>query len=314
MANTSTLLEHAGVRLTCIEERRITPGTGVRIRCPGNLHTAERREIMGTSRFGGYEDQPFLAELYDFVPGYVQRPDLDFYLGMCRSSPGKVLELGCGTGRVLIPAAREGCDIVGLDLSEHMLTECRKKLQAEPREVQERVTLVQGSMTDFIMGTTFALVTIPFRPFQHLISVPEQLACLRCINRHLDIRGKLVLDVFQVDLGKIADPWPQEEVEDVADIALPDGRRLRRTNRLVGLHRADQCMDVEIIFYLTETDGTTHRLVQAFPFRYFFRYEVEHLLARCGFRVVDLFGNFDGSPLTDESPEMIFMARKVQND
>ncbi len=46
----------------------------------------------------------------------------------------------------------------------------------------------------------------------------------------------------------------------------------------------------------------------AFPLRYFFRYEVEHLLARCGFRVEETFGDFDRSPLRDNSPEMILVA------
>ena len=55
------------------------------------------------SKFGDYEDNPFLAELYDLVPRYSGRRDLDFYLDICRSAGGKVLELGCGTGRVLAP-------------------------------------------------------------------------------------------------------------------------------------------------------------------------------------------------------------------
>ena len=82
------------------------------------------------SKHGGYDDQPFLADLYDLVPGYASRRDLEFYLELCRSARGKVLELGCGTGRVLIPAAAEGVDIVGLDLSPHMLARCREKLAA----------------------------------------------------------------------------------------------------------------------------------------------------------------------------------------
>jgi len=48
------------------------------------------------------------------------------------------------------------------------------------------------------------------------------------------------------------------------------------------------------------------------PFRYFYRYEVEHLLSRCGFRVAELFGNFDKSPFSDDSPEMIFVAERVE--
>ena len=76
------------------------------------------------SKFGGYEDKPFLAELYDFVPAYSHRRDLDFYVDLCRSGGGKVLELGCGTGRLVLPIASAGLEIVGLDLSEYMLAKC----------------------------------------------------------------------------------------------------------------------------------------------------------------------------------------------
>jgi hypothetical protein len=68
---------------------------------------------------------------------------------------------------------------------------------------------------------------------------------------------------------------------------------------------------VEIIYNVMHPDGRQERLVMAFPFRYFFRYEVEHLLARCGFKVAETYGDFDRSPLQDNSPEMIFVARAV---
>jgi len=77
------------------------------------------------SRFGGYEDQAFVAEFYDFDPIYAVRPDVEFYVDLARSAGGTVLELGCGTGRILIPTAAAGCEIVGLDISEYMLAKCR---------------------------------------------------------------------------------------------------------------------------------------------------------------------------------------------
>jgi len=265
------------------------------------------------SRFGGYEDNPFLAEIYDLVPHYSGRRDLGFYLDLCRSAHGKVLEVGCGTGRVLIPAAEAGVEIVGLDLSPHMLSRCMEKLDVQPQEVRDRVSLTCGSMTGFQLYATFALAIVPFRPFQHLVEVEDQLSCLRCINKHLEPGGKLAFDLFQADLGKIADPGGTEEKEDVPEFGLPDGRRLRRCSRFVSKHRVEQVNEVELIYYLTDAEGSTRRLVQGFPFRYFFRYEVEHLLARCGFRALNLFGDFDKSPLRDDSPEMIFVAEKVGN-
>ncbi len=265
------------------------------------------------SKFGGYEEQPFIAELYDFMPGYTDRPDLDFYLDLSRSTDGKILELGCGTGRVLIPTAAAGSQVVGLDLSEYMLARCREKLRSRPDEVQDRVRLVQGTMTDFELRETFGLVTTPFRPFQHLVSVVDQLACLQCVNRHLSIGGKLVLDLFQVDPRRMYDPVYTQESEDFPEIDLPDGRRLRRTHRTTAFRRTEQINDIEMTYHVTHPDRRIERLVQAFPFRYFFRYEVEHLLARCGFRTQALFGSFDRSPLTNDSPEMIFIAEKYKD-
>jgi hypothetical protein len=109
------------------------------------------------------------------------------------------------------------------------------------------------------------------------------------------------------------DPKFTIESEDVPEVKLPDGRRVRRCHRIAGFHQAEQYNDIELIYYVTYPDGQKERLVQEFPFRYFFRYEVEHLLARCGFRVVGLFGNYDRSPLTDRSPEMIYVAEKCED-
>ncbi len=262
------------------------------------------------SKYGGYETLPFVAELYDWVPLYSQRPDTGFYVDACRSAKGEVLELGCGTGRVLIPAARAGCEITGLDLSEYMLEVCREKLNAEPDEVRQRVNLVRGNMTKFTLQQRFDLAIIPFRPFQHLVSVKEQMDCLESIHRHLNPRGRIILDVFQPKLSVIIDPKRVEETENVPELTLPDGRKFRRTGRVPATHTSEQVIEVELIHYVTTPNGDTERLVSLFPMRYFFRYELEHLLARCGFNVADIHGDFNKSLLTDDSPEMIFVAEK----
>lgn len=265
------------------------------------------------SRFGGYEDEPFIAEYYDCIPGYCDRADQDFYLDQARRAGGTILELGCGTGRVLIPLAGAGYDITGLDLSPHMLSKCRQKLAAQPEKTQDRVLLAQASMVDFQLNRVFDLVIAPFRSFQHLLSIEEQLACLHCINRHLVMGGTLILDLFQVKLDRIYDPKYLEEVEDFAETELPDGTRLRRSSRISAFHRAEQYNDVELIYHITHPDGSKERLVQAFPFRYFFRYEVEHLLTLRGFEVVGIYGDYDRSALHSDSPEMIFVARKCRD-
>jgi SAM-dependent methyltransferase len=268
-------------------------------------------EITGMGKHGGYEDEPIVAEFYDL---YATRSDIGFYLDYCRAAKGKILELGCGTGRILIPAADSDCQITGLDLSQHMLAKCGEKLKQKSADVQNRVRLIKDSMTDFNLNEKFRLTIIPFHAFQHLISVDDQLSCLECIHRHLEKDGKLIFDVFHVNFDKIDSPRNKEEVEADPEFELADGRRFRRTYRITAFNRAEQYNNVEIFHYLTDTDGTTIRLVQAFPFRYFFRYEVEHLLVRCGFNLVESFGDFSKAPIGDDSPEMIFVAKKRQAD
>jgi SAM-dependent methyltransferase len=263
-----------------------------------------------TTSYGGYDDIDAVGELYDQVPIYTSRPDQEFYLDAARAAAGKILEVGCGTGRVLVPTARLGREVVGLDRSHRMLARCREKVAQEPDDVRRRVRLHEGDMRDFDLGEQFALATIPFRPFQHLITTEDQIGCLRSIHRHLAPGGLLVFDVFNPDLGLIAEgPWAAER-EDTPETGLPDGRRFRRTARVAATHRAEQWNEIEIAYYVTHPGGRAERLVQAFPMRWFLRYEVEHLLARCGFALGDLYGDFGRRPFGDESPEMIFVAAR----
>lgn len=263
------------------------------------------------SRYGGYSEHAFIADYYDYLPVVAGRADLDFYLGYARQARGTVLELGCGTGRVLIPLAVAGARVVGLDLSAPMLSRCQAKLATEAPAVQQRVRLVAGDITRFDLGERFELILIPFRPFQHLLTVDEQMACLECTERHLAPGGKLIVDFFHTDARRMHDPAFAKESEPGAAVELPDGRRVQLAERIAAFHRAAQCNDVELVYYVRHPDGRSQRLVHAFTVRYFFRFEVEHLLARYGFCVAEVFGNFDRSPLEDDSPEMIFVAEKA---
>jgi SAM-dependent methyltransferase len=264
-----------------------------------------------SSNYGGYELHSFIAEYYD--TSYNRRIDKDvaFYVDYAKKANGRTLELGCGTGRVLIPTAAAGGEITGLDLSNFMLQKCREKLTKQPEAVQKRVKLMQGNMTAFTTGEKYSLVTLPFRPFQHLITVGEEKACLGCIYKHLKPQGQLVLDVFNPNPARLVpDPKYMAETEDLPETLLPDGRKVRRASRMAAYHREAQYNDVELIYYVSHPDGSSERLVESFPMRYYFRYEMEHLLELGGFKITNLFGDFNGSAFTGDSPEMIFVAEK----
>jgi SAM-dependent methyltransferase len=224
------------------------------------------------------------AEFYDYVVPYATREDVQFFVDEARAAKGPVLEVGCGSGRVLIPTARAGVAITGLDLSPAMLELCRTKLRAEPPDVQSRVDLHQGDMTAFDLRRKFALITLPFRPFQHLLTVDAQVACLTCIG---------------------------VEMPEGPPFTMPDGRHVVRTFKIPNQDRFTQVNDIELIYNVT-TDGRSERHVHAFKMRYLFRFEAEHLLARCGFVVDQLYAGYDRSSYGSTYPgELIFVARKA---
>lgn len=260
---------------------------------------------------GGYANYAFTADFYDYVPPYRTRQDVAFYVEASKEAEGLVLEIGCGTGRVLIPTARAGVDIVGLDLSSPMLKVCRERLERESAEVQSRAQLVKEDMRTFSLDQTFRLVTTPFRPFQHLITVEDQMACLTNIHQHLEVGGRLILDIFNPSLEMLTREDIGEEFGDEPEFTTPDGRRVIRRQKIVAHDRFRQVNRVEIIFYVTYPDGRKERLVHDFDMRYLFRYEVEHLLARCGFEMEDLYAGYDKSSFGSQYPgELICVARK----
>jgi SAM-dependent methyltransferase len=265
---------------------------------------------MSETSQAGYDEVDRLAELYDHVPLYQARADVDFYVQEALGHAGRVLELGCGTGRILIPVARGGAEITGVDNSRRMLDRCREQLSAEEPEVRSRARLVQADMRQLDLGQRFSTVLIPFRPIQHLVAISDQIATLEGIHRHLEPRGRLVFDVFNPNLKYLIQDRTAEQ-EDTPEVRLPENRSFRRTGRITAVHIVEQYSEVELIYYVRGADGSEQRLVHGFLMRWFWKHEMEHLLARCGFRVKAVFGDYNRAPLTDQSAEMIFIAERV---
>ena len=150
-------------------------------------------------------------------------------------------------------------------------------------------------MTDFALGRGFALVTIPFRGFLSLLSVEEQLDCLRCIRAHLAPGGRLIFDVFVPDLDMLTDDGSTPfHVEDVPH---PDSDR-----RLVIWHQNrfdnhNQINNARTIIEELDAGGeVVRRLYREFQIRYVHRFEARHLLELAGFRVGRTLRGFRGRP------------------
>lgn len=252
----------------------------------------------------------FTAAFYDHVVPYRERSDVEFYVDAARRAGGPVLEVGCGSGRVLLPTVEAGIEVTGIDWSEEMLDICRGRLQALPEAVRSKARLFRVDMREFDLSEKFRLITVPFRPFQHLLTVDDQLACLERLRRHLAGEGQLILDVFNPALHYLTADNIGKEIGEEPEFTMPDGSRVVRTYRTTSRDLFHQIIEVELIYCVTHPDGSEERLVDAFPMRYLFRFELEHLLVRAGFRLEHLYGGFDKKPYgsTDYPGELIAVA------
>lgn len=267
---------------------------------------------MNSKNTAGNDDYRSSAEFYDYIPVYEGRDDIDYYVDLAEKIGGPVLELGCGTGRVLVPVAQTGCEITGLDPSSAMLDICRKRLKEEDKDLRKRVTLIDGDMRKFNLGQKFSLITTPFRSFQHLETVKDQLKTLENIHHHLKDNGVFVLDLFNPSMKYILDESRREEFGDELQFDLPDGRKVTRKFRNPSVDLVRQLINCEMIYLAEYPDGRTERTVHSFKMRYLFRYEAEHLLEMSGFRIMEVLGSFDGSPFGTSWPgELIITATLV---
>ena len=114
----------------------------------------------------------------------------------------------------MVPSARCGGTILGIDISEPRLEICRGKLEAEPADVRNRASVRLGNVLNFDLGVEYGIVTMPFRGFQDLTSADEERQALQNIRRHLRDEGRLVLDVFNPSIPFLADESVMREFVD----------------------------------------------------------------------------------------------------
>ncbi|MEZ4396440.1 MAG: class I SAM-dependent methyltransferase [Candidatus Krumholzibacteriia bacterium] len=256
----------------------------------------------------GYDD--FVAEFYDHVQPYAGRADLDFYVERARGAQGPVLELGCGTGRVLVPMLEAGAEVCGIDSSRPMLSICVEKLARLDEALRARAHLMLADMRDFTLGRHFALAVAPFRSFQHLLTVEDQLACLERVRVHLLRDGRLILDLFNPSLRALTDDARGEPFGHESPFTLGDGRVVRRSQRVAGRDFAAQVLNAELIYEVEHPGGGAERLVDAFSIRWLYRYEAEHLLARAGFALEAVYEDYAGTPFSGrDGGELVLVAK-----
>jgi SAM-dependent methyltransferase len=242
------------------------------------------------------------SRYYDAAYAALRGPsgDADWYLTLARASAGPVLELGVGTGRVMLPIAAEGLACTGLDPSPGMLDVLRGK------NPPDNLRLAQGRMQDFDLGgDRFALIFAAFRVFQHLYTVEDQIACLTAVRRHLVPGGAFAFDVFVPSLARTA---ILEEPE-TEDVRFADGGDEIVRYTAVRRNHPEQLMQVRMRYERRRRGKAISDDVVEFSMRYFHRYELHHLLKRAGLGRIELCGDFHGRPFGEDATSFVIVAR-----
>ena len=253
-------------------------------------------------RMSTTDSYEYTARFYDaaYAEQSAGRADAAFYRDLAVTQNGPVLELGCGTGRALLPIAERGIACAGVDSSAAMLEQFKRKPGASA------IRLICGRMESFDFGEQrFGLIFCAFRAFQHLDTVEQQLACLARVRAHLAPGGMFAFDVFNPKLENMAlDTSP--EAPDLSFVY--DGHPVKRFVSITR-DRVTQLIHLTTRYAEEIGYGPVKDTIVKFSMRWFWRFELEHLMHRAGFGDVVIYGDFDRSPVGRNSPAFVVLAR-----
>lgn len=245
-----------------------------------------------------------IAELYDLEHAGFEA-DIELLLNFAQVVGDPILELGCGSGRLLIPLAEAGFNLVGLDSSRPMLD--RAERAVADAGVQDRVTLFEGDMRDAdkAPGGPFGLVIFSLNSLMHLVTPEDQRAALVAVRKALDPRGQLIIDTMNPSLDQLRhllDGPHHEGSWDLADGSVVDKWSQRKASA------EPQVIDTLLWYDRTARDGTVTRTRSAFPLRYVHPSELRLMLELSGFIEPMFYGSYDLDPFDPESERLLVTA------
>lgn len=242
-----------------------------------------------------YDD---MAEYYDLI--YSDSVDREFYLREARNARGKVLEIACGTGRILLKLLAEGIDATGIDLSHSMLAELMKKGQA--MGIKPRV--FQADMVTFKLDQSFKLIIVPYRSFLHLKDADEREKALRNFRWHLENGGRLILHTYKpsAEEQEATEGYHLIEREELAD---KNGMRYK----LDWMLQMDAKRGLGKYRIILETGSGLKRIFEM-EIHFVEEKEMRRELRAAGFKNIKAYCGFDYSPELEGCREVLWFAER----
>ncbi len=237
--------------------------------------------------------------------------DLPFYLDLAKRSGGPVLEIACGTGRVLLPIAREGIRIDGVDSSPPMLRVLKSHIESEPQTIRRNISIHRADMREFRLRKKYPLVIIPFRPLQHMYTLKDQLNAFTTAAFHLGKNGTLAFDVFfpkfELLLGNMGREILDLEWQPNSDSVV------RRYFRKDSVDQINQTFRFVFVFKTYQREKLVREEMEPFTMSYYTYPHLKALFLLARLESVDEYGSFAKTPLDNSAEQMIFLLKKTKS-
>ncbi len=247
----------------------------------------------------------YQSEFYDAYnratpsdPGDLEEcSDISFWLETAKDYGDRVLELGCGTGRISIPMAEAGLQVTGVDAFANMLDGARKK--------SDRVTWIEADIRSLNLGKTFPCIIMPYETLDLFLDLEDVEKVLACVNQHLQADGRFIFDLRHFSLRYVRDLLQDKTPRFDRVFPYPDGEGEVKVMYVEDYDFETQVYTERMIFHLP--DGK--EVAEDFPHRIYFPREIEAILKYNGFAIDRRFGDFDRSPFRGDSVRQILVAQ-----
>lgn len=238
-------------------------------------------------------------EIYD-LENQDFEPDGVFVLEFAKKLGGTVLEVGCGTGRITIPVAQNQVDMTGLDVVPEMIQRAKQKAGNLP------IHWVIDDIRSFHLAQSFRLIFETGSVFQHLLTRLDQESYLARVREHLEDQGRFIFGLM----------FPHPELltseESEKDWFQYDDH-YGHTIRVSGTELYDPIRQVKLETAFrrwVEEGGKEILKVAPLSLRYTFPQEIETLLHYNGFEIVEQYGDWERSQLTDKSRMIVSVCKR----
>ncbi len=248
--------------------------------------------------------QPFRARIADnsFTYDHIYNPDeaaVKFYTQLASRHGHSILDLGCGSGYLTIPLAKQGLKVTGLDISPSMLDIAVTKSQA----AGVKIGWIEENFIDFNLKQQFDMIIMSGCTLQYIENIDQIEQCLERVKKHLKPKGVFVFDIYNPSLPLLCrDPEERYYVTSYIDAF----------NREVTVEENniyDTVTQINHITWYYSVDDTPDYKVDVLKMRQFFPQEIRHILKKNGWTIDHCFGDFNGNRFSSDSPRQIFMVK-----